>query len=230
MIDKTDIRYQKALYYEQCARKIIDNLIKRGLNGQYVPDKGEALDVLLNMIPPGAVVARGGSLSIEQIGILPELLKRNQNQVIDPFETWGREEERYKIERDCFFADIYLVGVNAITLDGKLISIDGNGNRVSAMVYGPKKVVCVAGINKIVRDTDEAIEHIRGYVAPLNSRRSIARNRNPKLAELPCVRTGTCVDCRHEWRNCNYTMIIEGAMPQHKGRIHVVLVGEELGI
>ena len=122
-----------------------------------------------------------------------------------------------------------MVGANAITLDGQLVSVDGNGNRVAVTIYGPKKVICVVDTNKIVKDTAEAIERVHQLAAPVNARRFV-RKRNPKLADLPCVKTGVCVDCRHEWRLCNYTVIISGAMPQHKGRINVVIVGEELGM
>jgi len=147
------------------------------------------------------------------------------------FSAYGgaKEEERYRLERESFFADILVVGANAITLDGQLLSVDGNGNRVAATIYGPKKVICVVGINKIVKDTAAAIERVHDLAAPVNAGRFV-RIRNPKMADLPCVRTGVCVDCRHEWRICNYTIIISGAMPQHKGRINVVIVGEELGI
>ncbi len=124
----------------------------------------------------------------------------------------------------------HLSAISAITLDGRLVSIDGNGNRVAAMIYGPRKVICVVGVNKIVKDVDEALERIHHYAAPINNKRHYLNNHVPEFIDLPCVKTGTCVDCKHPFRVCNYTMIIEGAMPQHRGRINVVLVGEELGI
>jgi len=123
-----------------------------------------------------------------------------------------------------------LTGTNAITLDGKLVNIDGVGNRVAAMIFGPKKVIVVAGINKIVSDVNEALERIRGFAAPMNAKRHYLKHQQPELGDLPCVQTGSCVDCRHDWRICNYTVIIEGAMIGQKGRINVVLVGEELGL
>ena len=234
MIDETDISQERAFYSEQRARKVIENLQKRHMNGQYVPNRQEALSAVLNMIPPGAVVARGDSISLDQIGILPELLKRNQNRILDPFATdtdglWIEAEARQKMMRECFFADIMLTGTNAITLDGKLVNIDGSGNRVAAMIFGPSKVIVVAGINKIVKDVNEALERIHHFTAPVNARRhALKHNRN--FLELPCVKTGSCVECRHDWRICNHTVITEGAMPRHAGRINVVLVGEELGI
>ena len=230
MVNEVNISQEKAIYYEKRAQRVIDNLQKRGMNGQYVSNRQAALSAVMDMIPAGVVVARGDSMSVDQVGVISELKKRNQNKLIDPFSVeWSHEEERYRLERESFFADILVVSTNAITLDGKLVSIDGNGNRVAAMIYGPKKVIVVAGVNKIVKDATEALERIHQFAAPLNAERFI-KKRNPKLADLPCVKTGVCVDCRHELRICNYTMIIEGAMPQHKGRVNVVLVGEELGI
>ncbi len=107
--------------------------------------------------------------------------------------------------------------------------IDGAGNRVSAMIYGPTKVIVVVGANKIVKDVDAAIERIHSVAAPLNARRHQLKHHANDFGELPCVRTGVCVDCNHPWRICRYTVIIEGQMGQ-KGRFNVVLVGEELGL
>lgn len=235
MVEETDIRQEIAIFYEQRARKVIDSLQKRGMNGQYASNRHEALSAILNMIPPGVVVARGDSMSVNQVGVISALIERNQNQLIDPFKIdangrWGKAEERYRLERESFFADILVVGTNAITLDGKLVNIDGNGNRVAAMIYGPEKVIIIVGINKIAKDVTEALERIHQFAAPLNAKRHYMKNRFPNFVDLPCVKTGICIDCRHEWRICNYTVIIEGAMPQHKGRINVVIVGEELGI
>jgi len=134
------------------------------------------------------------------------------------------------MQRETFFADIFVTGTNAITLDGKLVSTDGLGNRVSAMIFGPKKVILVAGVNKIVNDVDEALRRIHEVAAPLNARRHYLKHHQPELGDLPCVRTGSCVDCSHGWRICRYTVIIEGTMAREKGRINVVLVGEELGL
>jgi hypothetical protein len=206
------------------------------MNGQYASNRHEALVAVLDMIPPGAVVARGDSISLDQIGLLPEILKRQQNKLIDPFKTgadglWAETgEERQRMMRESFFADILVTSTNAITLDGKLVNIDGQGNRVAAMIFGPSKVILVVGINKIVKDAAEALERIHQFAAPINAERHYLKHHAENFNDLPCVKTGSCIDCRHEWRICNYTVIIEGAMPRHQGRINVVLVGEELGI
>ena len=236
MIDETDISQERAWFYERRARTVMDNLQKRRMNGQYVPNRQEALSVVMEMIPPGAVVARGDSLSLDQVGVISELIKRNQNTLIDPFQTdaegfWAIEaEERQRMMRETFISDIFITSTNAITLDGKLVNIDGNGNRVSAMIFGPRKVILIVGANKIVKDVTEALERIHEFAAPMNAKRHYLKHHASYFADLPCVRTGRCVDCKHEWKICNYTVIIEGAMPRHKGRINVVLVGEELGL
>lgn len=235
MVDETDIRQDKALYSKQRAQKVTENLQKRKMNGYYAADRKEALETVMRLIPPGAVVARGDSITLDQIDLLNALAKRGQNAVIDPFVTdaeghWLPGEERLRMFRETFFADIFITGTNAITLDGKLVNIDGAGNRVSAMIFGPSKVILVIGVNKIVKDTEAALERIHQMAAPVNAKRHAVEHHDESLATLPCVKTGSCADCRHDWRICNYTVIIDGAMPQHQGRINVVLVGEELGI
>jgi hypothetical protein len=134
------------------------------------------------------------------------------------------------MQREAFSCDVFLAGTNAVTMDGKLVNTDGLGNRVSAMIFGPEKVILVVGANKIVKNLDEAMERIREVCAPMNARRHFLKHHSSEFGDLPCVRTGKCIDCNHDWKICNYTVIIEGAMAREKGRINVVLVGEELGI
>jgi L-lactate utilization protein LutB len=235
MVDETDISREKAFYNKQRAQKVIENLQKRKMNGFYASDKKEALSIVMGLIPRGALVARGDSITLDQIDLLKTLTGRNQNTIIDPFETdaegrWAEEAERQHMFRETFSADIFIAGTNAVTLDGKLVNIDGAGNRVAAMIFGPGKVILVAGVNKIVKDVDEALERIHQLAAPVNARRHYLKHHAEQFSNLPCVKTGSCADCWHEWRICNYTVIIDGAMQHHQGRINVVLVGEELGI
>ncbi|MFC1870287.1 lactate utilization protein [Chloroflexota bacterium] len=236
MVDETDITQERQWLQEERAGMVVKNLQKRNVNGQYVPNREEALSAVMAMIPPGVVVARGDSVSFEQVGGISELKKRNQNKFIDPFDknddgTFTAElPERRQLQREVFFADIFLTGTNAITLDGKLVNIDGGGNRVAPMIFGPKKVIVVVGVNKIVRDVDEALKRINEIAAPMNAKRHYLKHHRPEFADLPCVRTGTCVDCTHDWRICRYTVIIEGTSIRDKGRINVVLVGEDLGL
>jgi L-lactate utilization protein LutB len=235
MIDETDISQEMGFYNSQRAQKVIENLQKRKMKGYFAADKKEALSIVLGLIPPGQIVARGDSISLDQIGFLDAIAQRNQNAVLDPFKTdadgrWLNEADRQRMFRETFFADIFITGSNAITLDGKIVNIDGAGNRVAAMIFGPAKVILVLGVNKIVKDVDEALERIHQIAAPVNARRHYLKHHSEGFATLPCVKTGSCAECRHDFKICNYTVIIDGAMPHHQGRINVVLVGQELGI
>lgn len=244
MINEADLSQEKRRFHEQRARTVIDNLQGKNINAQYVSNRGEALTTLLQMIPPATVVARGDSVTLEQIGIIPELKKNKQNEIIDPFERdsnnssarleMGHSEERRRQHRmkaiRALSADVFLTGTNAVTLDGKLVNVDGGGNRVSAMIFGPEKVIVAVGINKIVNDVDEALRRIHNIAAPMNAMRHYLKHQDKQFGDLPCIKIGRCVNCNHEWRICRFTVIIDGATPWQKGRINVVLVGEELGI
>lgn len=235
MTDETDISRELAVYNEQRAQKVIAALERHAMSGYYAAGRDEALDIVLALIPPDVVVARGDSISLDQIGFPEAIKKRSQNKVIDPFQFVeggfkDKPEARRQMMLETFTADVLVTGSNAVTMDGKLVNVDGHGNRVSAMIFGPAKVILVVGVNKIVKNVDEALERIRRYAAPLNARRHYMKHGSENFADLPCVKTGSCADCRKDWRICNYTTIIEGAMPSHKGRINVVLVGEALGL
>jgi L-lactate utilization protein LutB len=205
------------------------------MNGYFAKDRKEALSLLLEMIPPGVTVARADSVTLFEIGIMETLRARNANRIIDPFQKdeegqFPKVEERRKMQREALLSDIFLTSTNAITLDGKIVSVDGTGNRVAAMIFGPKKVIVVAGANKIVNDVEEALQRIKNVAAPLTSIRHALKHRDPELTELPCVKNGKCTDCTHPLRGCRYTVIIEGSRAPEKGRINVILVGEDLGI
>ncbi|MBM2825753.1 MAG: hypothetical protein HW402_1417 [Dehalococcoidales bacterium] len=237
MIDEADLNQERTWFYEQRAGTVVSNLEKKTIPARYVSTRLEAFTTVLAMIPPGATVARGDSVTIDQIGIVAELKKRKQNRIIDPLErddngfyVFPDVAERKKVARETFSADIFLVGTNAVTLDGKLVNTDAWGNRVSAMIFGPEKVIIVAGVNKIVRDVDEALERIHKFAAPMNAKRHFLKHNRKDFGDLPCARTGSCVNCNHDWRMCRYTVIIEGTTIRERGRINVILVGEELGI
>jgi hypothetical protein len=188
------------------------------------------------MIPIDAKVVRGDSLTVEEVGI-PEALEKRGQKTIYPQERkfdgsplYATSEQRHDKAREAFSADFFLLGANAVTLDGKLVNIDGWGNRTSAMIFGPKKVIVIAGVNKIVKDVDEGLERIHSFAAPMNAKRFFLKYHLPVFGDLPCVKTGICVNCNHEMRACRYTVIIDGTRISEKGRINVVLVGEELGI
>jgi hypothetical protein len=235
MIQETDISEEKQQLIEVRVNRVIKNLQKRNMSGQYVSSLEAALPAVMEMIPPGTTVARGDSVTLFQLGIMPALIKRGQNKIIDPFkqDEEGRvpkREQRRILQREAFLSDIFLTSTNAITLDGKLVNIDGAGNRVAAMIFGPKKVIVVAGVNKIVTDVNAAFDRIHNTCTPTIAIRHNIKHGDPEIAEVPCAKTGKCIDCNHDWRGCRYSVVIEGAMLPEKDRIHVLLVGEELGV
>lgn len=236
MIDELDLGQEMKIYYETRAKSVIKNLIKRDIKAQYAASRQEAFAAVIEMIPPGVTVARGDSASVDQVGIAEELIKNNRNKLINPVQrdenghfAYGAEE-RYRMEREAFSADVFITSANAITLDGKLVSTDGHGNRVSAMIFGPRNVIFVVGVNKIVKDADEAIARIHNYATPINAIRHQLKHNMPEGSELPCVKAGYCVNCTNPESPCRYTVIITGSGSMDKGRFSVVLVGESLGI
>jgi hypothetical protein len=236
VIDEKDLGREKKWYYEARAKSVIKNLLKRDIDGKYAASREEALAIVMEMVPPGVTVARGDSVTVDQVGVPEELVKRNRNKLIDPLKRDEKgffaysTDDRYRMEREVFFADVFITSANAITLDGKLVSIDGHGNRVSAMIFGPKSVIFIVGVNKIVKDVDEALARVHNIAAPTNAMRHYLKHNMPEGSDLPCVKLGYCVDCYHPERPCRYTVIIEGSGSMDRGRFNVVLVGEELGI
>lgn len=236
MENETDLTAEKKWLYRQKAENAVKNLKKRNLNALYVDNSQDALQKVLEMIPEGVLVVRGDSVTLDQIGIFPALKKRRQNKLLDPLERNPDgsfiipEDKQKRFAREAFNAGVFLSGVNAVTLDGKLVFTDGRGNRVAPIIYGPDKVILVAGANKLVNNLEEAFQRIREVAAPLNARRHFTRHQATGMGDLPCVRTGRCADCSLDWRICNYTVVIEGSMIWEKERINLVLVGEELGI
>ncbi|MFC1533836.1 lactate utilization protein [Thermodesulfobacteriota bacterium] len=236
MIEEADVTREKAWYHEDLAKIVIKHLEKGHIDGRYAKTRKEALAIVLDLIPEGAVVGRGDSVTLEQIGVFQALIERNKNTIINPYVKdenghFPVVEERRKLQREALLSDVFLTGTNAITMDGKIVSIDGAGNRVAAMIFGPKKVIVITGVNKIVKDVDDAINRIHRISAPLNGKRHMLKHGlDEGHGTLPCIKTGTCTDCKkHKYRMCRYTVIIEGTARFDKGRMHVVLVGEELG-
>jgi L-lactate utilization protein LutB len=190
----------------------------------YVRSREEALQSILQRIPSQATVGAGDSLTLKQIGVFEELEKKGFT-LFWPFGENVAKGERRSVARKALLADIFLSGSNALTMDGKIVNIDTSGNRVAGMIFGPKKAIIVVGVNKIVKNVEEALERIRKVAAPLNAKR-IREERNWEL--LPCVKTGECVDCNAENRICNVTTIIE-----KKPRaidLTVIIVREKLGL
>lgn len=159
----------------------------------------------------------GRPRSADQIG-LQQALRDGPWRVIDR-ESMQTDAEREQAAHDCLSADFFLTGANAVSLTGELVNIDGRGNRVAAIVFGPREVIVVAGMNKVVDTLDEAVRRARTIAAPKNEQRF--------LGKTPCAQTGCCADCHGEECICNQILITRNCRPA--GRIHVILVGEELG-
>ena len=207
-----------AFVIEKKVEKTIKNLEKNNMNGYFVKDKSEALTKIQELINEGDTVAIGGSMTLFEIGAL-ELLRNGKYNFLDRYKKGLSQKEIKDIYRKSFLADAYLSSSNAVTEDGELYNVDGRGNRTAAMIYGPDKVIVIVGINKIVRNLDEAIIRNREIAAPANAKRL---NRN-----TPCAQVGHCVDCNSKDRICNEYVLIK-RQPE-LGRIHVIIVNENLG-
>jgi hypothetical protein len=204
---------------EKVARKIIKNLEKRRMAGSYTATADQARDEIIEMIPQGATVFRCGSMSAVGMGLWDSIEALPGVTLIDPYRPELSPEEAMELRRRGLTADVMIASTNAITLDGRLVNLDGMGNRVAAMAFGPKKVILVVGMNKVAPDLESAVARVKHYAAPVNNIRYGLKN--------PCVETGLCSDCKTPQRICNMWSIIEGHMI--KDRIHVKLVGENLG-
>ncbi len=207
------------VWNETVVSSIINHLEKRRMEGSYASNAAQAKDEILAMIPQGSTVFRCGSMTAVGMGLWEEIAKLPGVELLDPFRPGLSPEEGMELRRQGMSSDVMIASSNAITLDGKLVNLDGSGNRVAAMIFGPKKVILVVGINKVAPDLDSAMARVKHYAAPINSIRLGMKN--------PCVETGLCDDCKSPQRICNIWSIIEGS--GIKGRIHVKLVGENLG-
>jgi hypothetical protein len=211
----------QTVWNEKAAKKIIEHLSRRRMEGSYAATADQARDEILAMIPEQAVVARAGSMSAAGIGLWEKLSERSDVRVLNPSQPGISPEEALALRRQGLSADVMIASTNAITLDGRLVNLDGIGNRVAGMIFGPKKVILVVGMNKVASNLDAAMERVKHYAAPVNATRLNAK--------VPCVETGVCSDCHSPQRLCNVWTIIDGQSATLAGRIHVKLVGADLG-
>jgi len=207
-------------YNERLVATALDALKKNGFDVVYAPNREDALKILLSSIPANARVGVGGSVTLREVGIV-EALKNRGNVVADHWTQGATLEDKLAIRRSHLSSDVFLSSANAVTLDGKLVNADGTGNRVAAMIFGPRKVIIVIGLNKIVKNLEEALQRIRNVAAPLNSKRLGLHS--------PCGETGKCdeEDCDPPDRSCNVITILERR--PDKTDTTVMLVGESLG-
>ncbi len=206
-------------YREKLAEHLIKKLTKRRLGASFAHTAVQAREEIVNMVPAGATVSRCGSMSLVEMGLWEALAQKAGVEIINPFAPGVSPEEAYALMRQGLLADFMITSSNALTMDGKLVNLDATGNRVAAMCFGPDKVILVIGLNKVVPDLESAMARIKQLAAPINA---IRLNR-----QTPCAETGQCADCKSPGRLCNLWSIIEGH--RFENRIHVKLVGEDLG-
>ncbi|MBR3032918.1 MAG: lactate utilization protein [Clostridiales bacterium] len=199
---------------ELLAQKVIKGLESRNMTGYYAASKEEALAKALELIPKGASVTMGGAMSAREIGLVDALQTGDYN-----FIDRDNFEDKRAAMLAAYDADVFLSSANAMTEDGILVNIDGNSNRVSAIAQGPKKVLFIVGMNKVCDDIDGAMKRARNVAAPTNAQRF--------GLDTPCAKTGSCMNCKSPDTICCQFLITRYS--RHEGRIHVILVNDNLG-
>ena len=202
---------------EKAAGKVIKNLARRNIEACYCPTAHEAVEKVLEMIPAGSSVTWGGSMSIRDIDIPAALANAGKYEVYDRDKAPDRAAAT-EIYLKAFSCDYYLSSANAITEDGVIVNIDGTGNRVAAITFGPRNVIFVIGMNKLTQNVDAALARARSLAAPVNTARFDI--------QTPCKLDGVCHNCLSDDCICNY---IHYLRPSPKGKHKVLLVGESLG-
>ena len=196
------------------AQKVIHGLHSRNMTGYYAGTREEALKTALSLIPEGSSVTMGGGMSVHEIGLV-DALKTGPYNFID---RDACEDKRVAMLA-AYDADVFLSSANAMTEDGILVNIDGNSNRVSAIAQGPRKVIFIVGMNKVCDDVDGAMKRARNVAAPINAQRF--------GLSTPCSKTGSCMNCKSPDTICCQFLITR--FSRHAGRIHVILVNDNLG-
>lgn len=207
----------KAVFYENQAATIIKSLEKRNMEGYYCPDGVSAVQMVLSLMPEHSVISWGGSMTLSETGLMDQLKERDYT-LIDRM-TASTLEERRELYAKATLADYYLMSTNAITLDGQLVNIDGAGNRVACLIHGPENVIILAGMNKVCPDVESAVKRVKNCATPQNTVRLNCKT--------PCAVTGICNDCLSPETICCQEVITRYS--RIKGRIKVILIGEEYG-
>ena len=198
--------------------KVVEALKKRHFEAYYISDSKDVAAKVLELIPEGSKVSWGGTTTVDQLGI-KKILADKGYSLIDR-DTAKNPEEREQIMHEALMSDFFLMSSNAITEDGELFNIDGKGNRMAALCYGPKYILVIAGMNKIVSDMEAAYDKVRNYTSPVNAMRF--------CDATPCAKTGLCGDCLSPQSIC--AQFVETRICKPEGRIKVILVGEDLVI
>ncbi|MCL2842950.1 MAG: lactate utilization protein [Oscillospiraceae bacterium] len=196
----------------------IDSLGRNNMAGYFVADATELIGLLQDLLPKGTIVGSGDSVTLEQTGVF-EFLRNGDYVFHDKFQPGLTSADKRSLYLKNFSAHTFIIGTSAVTMDGKLFNIDGNGSRVAPMIYGPEQVIVVVGTNKIVPNVEAAIERTRQIAAPLDAIRL--------KKDTPCVTLGRCIDCNHKQRICNDFVLITGQFTEN--RIKVIIVNDALG-
>jgi hypothetical protein len=208
----------KTWWIEERARKTVEKLEAHDFKALYMKSRQEAVEEIWKYITPKTRVGAAGSITIRELGILDQLEKQG-NIVYDHWKPGLSKEKILEIRKSQMTSDLFLGSVNAITMNGEMVNIDGAGNRVNSHIFGPGKVILVVGYNKIVEDVQEGIKRVKNVAAPINAKRL--------NIDVPCAKLGKCVDCNSPNRICRVVVIHE-RRPSLTD-ILVILVGEELG-
>ena len=207
----------KEIANQNLANTIINNMGKKNMEGYYCATSAESVEKALSLMPEGASVTWGGSMTLTECGLMDALRTANY-EIIDRDTAKTPEEARVMYSKQVM-ADYFLMSTNAITIDGELVNIDGRSNRVSCLCWGPQNVIIIAGMNKVAPDVESAIKRVRNMAAPANC---VRLNKN-----TPCAQTGKCGDCYSQESICSQVLITRRSSAPN--RIKVILVGEELG-
>ncbi|ACA55533.1 lactate utilization protein [Clostridium botulinum] len=207
-----------AWYIEKQVERTIKNLNNRNMEGYYINNIDQLFEKLKELLPEDSIVGVGDSMTLFETGVIDFLRSKNFN-FLDKYQDKLTSDEKREIYIKNFSADTFICSTNAITESGELYNIDGNGSRVAPMIYGPKQVILIVGINKIVKNVEEAEIRVRSYTAPIDAKRL--------NKDTPCTKLGYCVDCKSPNRICNDFVVIRGQFI--KGRIKVLILGENLG-
>lgn len=203
---------------ESHVKETIENLEKNNMSGYYVGSIPQLHELILTLMPQGQTVGCGDSATLEQCGVYG-LIRSHSYNFYDKYKEGLTHEEKREIYLKNFYADTFLTGINAVTKDGKLFNIDGNGSRVAPIIYGPKQVIAVVGTNKIVDTVEDAVFRTRQIAAPMDAARLCKKT--------PCVKLLKCIDCHSKERICNDFVLITGQF--EKARIKVIFVEGSYG-
>lgn len=203
--------------YEKRGQILVKHLKSRHFDAYYCATCQDALEKALELIPKGATIGWGGSVSAKAIGLM-DAVRVGDYQPYDR-DNAATPEERTRLMKQSLLADVFITGANALSLDGQMVNIDGTGNRLGGIVYGPDSVLVIAGMNKVTDTLEQAVTRARTIAAPMNKQRF--------PVQTPCEITGVCADCKSEGCICNQILVTRHCRPA--GRIKFILVGEDLG-